>query len=203
MISKPKYKLARRLGAGIHEKTMTQKFMLSQARRAKSRGMKKRPKPLSEYGRQLIEKQKVRFSYGITETQLGNYIEKAMHAKKSTPIVKLSELLESRLDNGIYRLGLAPTRPAARQMVSHGHIIIGGKRMTTPSYGLKIGDIIRIREGSLNKSFFIDLSKKLKNFITPEWIKFDPEKMQGEVKGMPKTADPFFDFEAVLEFYSR
>ena len=135
-MTQKKYKLCRRLGAGIYEKCQTQKF-------AKSEPMtKKGKKPggrRSDYGNQLIEKQKVRFMYGVREKQFGNYVDYAMeHAKKGTaPAELLFRQLEERLDNAVYRLGFAHTRALARQMVSHGHFTVNGKKLTIPSYSVK------------------------------------------------------------------
>src|ERR1035437_4743315 len=145
MITKPKFKICRRLGPGVYDKCQTSKFTPS----AKFSGPgARRPKAPSEYGAALIEKQKVRFSYGITERQLSNYVKKATHIKGAGTSEKFFEELESRLDNIVYRMGLAPSRRGARQMVSHGHFIVGNHKVTVPSYAVKIGDVIKVREGS-------------------------------------------------------
>ena len=115
MIIGAKYKICRRLGSGVFEKCQNQKFSLSEARHEKSKRGKRR-KQISDYGQQLIEKQKIRFSYGISERQLRNYIKEATAMKKITAREGLFQLLESRLDNTLYRLGIAVTRPLARQM---------------------------------------------------------------------------------------
>ena len=124
MIIGPKFKIAKRLGAQIFEKTQTQKFALSEARRGQRQG--RRRGNISDYKRQLIEKQKLRFTYGISEKQLRRYINEAT-SKSHQPIALLMSRLESRLDNVVYRLGLAKTRQFARQMVSHGHILVNEK----------------------------------------------------------------------------
>lgn len=200
MISKPKFKICRRLGPGVYDKCQTSKFTVS----AKV-GLPgaKRPKAPSEYGAQLIEKQKVRFSYGITERQLSNYVKKASHIKGAGTAEKLFEGLESRLDNAVYRMGLAPSRRGARQMVSHGHFIVNGTRVTIPSYELKAGDIIKIREGSKVSKLFTGLAEKMKDYTAPTWIHFDLSSMEGKVKDKPKNTEGFLDLNAVLEFYSR
>src|SRR5262249_14892440 len=125
-----KYKLAKRLGASIFEKTQSQKFAIAAERSAKN---KKRSRGASEFGKQLLEKQKVRVTYGISERQFSNYIEDAMASKAGAPAEMLHRALELRLDNVCYRLGLASTRRAARQMVSHGHITVNGVKTTIPS----------------------------------------------------------------------
>ena len=200
MISKPKFKICRRLGPGVYDKCQTAKFSVATARGGFGG---KRPKALSEYGAQFIEKQKVRFSYGVTENQLSNYVKKASQTKGSGTVDKFYEGLEFRLDNVVYRMGLAPSRRAARQMVSHGHFIVDGHKVTIPSYELKIGDVIKIREGSKIKKIFASLNEKLKDYTTPQWISFDIDKMEGKVLAKPKNIETFLNLNAVLEFYSR
>ncbi len=199
----PKYKIARRLGPAVFEKTQTQKFQLSEARHARKKS-DKRPKPLSDFGLQLIEKQRVRFSYGITERQLSNYVIKAEAKKGANAQTELFIALESRLDNVIYRLGIAHTRRYARQMVSHGHFLVNGKRTKVPSHVIKIGDKIDVREGSRGSAMFTDLSKRLQNYSSPNWLKLDAEKISAEVTGVP-TLDTggAFNLNTVFEYYSR
>ena len=205
MISKPKYKLGRRLGAGVHDKCQTQKFALSEARHAKGAPrsrMRGRRRMSSEFGLQLLEKQKVRYSYGLTEKQLSRYVKGALKAKTNSTH-QLFEDLEVRLDNAVYRLGLASSRSGARQLVSHGHFTVNNKKVTIPSYKLSISDVIAINGRSKNLGPFQDITKKLKNFEFPQWISFDPGRGEGKVKGKPKYEKTFFDLNAVLEFYSR
>lgn len=202
MLKKPKFKIARRLGAGVYDKTQTPKFAASAKGPRGSMGGK-RPKAPTEYGAQLLEKQKVRFSYGITERQLGNYVRKAARIKGVGSVPKLLELLESRLDNAVYRMGLAPSRRAARQMVSHGHFMVNAHRVTVPSYELKPGDVIKVREGSLGRKIFENLTDRLKDYSAPSWLSFDVGRMEGRMQGKPESRDTFLDLNAVLEFYSR
>jgi len=200
MISKPKFKICRRLGPGVYDKCQTSKFKAPSTKRRFSG--KRRSRALSEYGMQLIEKQKIRFSYGISERQLSNYVKKAIQFK-GIGAEKLYERLELRLDNVIYRIGLANSRRAARQMTSHGHFMVNGTRVTIPSYELKIGDIITIREGSKNKKIFSNIAEKLKDYIPPVWVSFDINIMEAKILGKPKNTEGFLDLNAVLEFYSR
>ncbi len=200
MISKPKFKICRRLGPGVYDKCQTSKFKTSV--KAGLPGAK-RPKAPSEYGAQLIEKQKIRFSYGISERQLSNYVKKASRVKGSATAEKLYEGLESRLDNVVYRMGLANTRRAARQMVSHGHLVVNDKRVTIPSYEVKSSDIIKIREGSKSKKLFDNLAQNLKDYNSPSWLTFDLSLMNGKILDKPKNTEGFLDLNAVLEFYSR
>ena len=200
MISKPKFKICRRLGPGVYDKCQTAKFASSTT---KTMPGGRRPKPLTEYGAQLIEKQKIRFSYGISERQLSNYVKKASLSKGSETATKLYEGLESRLDNAIYRMGLGNSRRATRQMVSHGHFIVNNHRVTIPSYELKAGDVVKIREGSKSKKIFQNLADRLKDYNSPAWLSFDLGNMEGRVLAKPKNIETFLDLNTVLEFYSR
>jgi small subunit ribosomal protein S4 len=200
MISKPKFKICRRLGPGVYDKCQTSKFVAAAPMGGPGT---KRPKALSEYGTQLIEKQKIRFSYGITERQLSNYVKKASHIKGAGTADKFYEQLESRLDNAIYRMGLASSRRGARQMVSHGHFMVNGHKVTIPSYELKVGDVINIREGSKGKKLFDNMAEKLKDYNAPKWLSFDLGKSEGKILEKPKNVETFLDLNAVLEFYSR
>jgi len=201
MISKPKFKICRRLGPGVYDKCQTVKFSASSGKFAGPGA--RRPKAPSEYGAQLIEKQKTRFSYGITERQLSNYVKKASLVRGAGTAEKLYEGLESRLDNAVYRMGLAPSRRGARQMVSHGHFIVNEKKITIPSYELKSGDVIKIREGSKAKKIFDNIAEKIKDYNPPVWIAFDAGTMEGRILDKPKNTESFLDLNAVLEFYSR
>ena len=100
-------------------------------------------------------------------------------------------------------MGLASSRRAARQMVSHGHFVINGHKVTVPSYELKTNDVIKVREGSKTKKIFTVLEETLKDYIAPSWISYDQNKMEGKVLALPKNSDSFIDLNAVLEFYSR
>ncbi len=200
-MTQKKYKLCRRLGAGIYEKCQTAKFAKSEPVAKKN----KKPARRSDYGNQLIEKQKVRFMYGVREKQFSNYVTYATeHAKKGlAPSELLFRKLEERLDNAVYRLGFAHTRALARQMVSHGHFTVNGKKLTIPSYAIKAGDVIAIREGSKSTTLFKDIAVKLKNIKKPDWFTWDEAATTAKVSGDPKNPDPFLNFQAVIEFYSR
>lgn len=199
----PKFKIAKRLGAPIFEKTQTQKFAISSARGGKTK-KHQRPGGMSDFKRQLLEKQKMRFSYGISERQLRKYIDESID-KSAKPIVYLMGKLEMRLDNVAYRLGLAKTRQMARQMVSHGHLTVNGKKFTVPSHQVKVGDVIGVREGSKNAVLFENFSEKHEGVAIPAWLKFDVKKMSGTVASVSsyEPAETLFDPEQVMEFYSR
>ena len=198
----PKYKIAKRLGAPIFEKTQTAKF--EQSLQRGGRRQQRRPGQMSDYKRQLIEKQKMRFTYGVSEKQLRKYVNEAVE-KSNQPVALLMDRLESRLDNVIYRLGLAKTRQMSRQMASHGHFCVNGKRMTIPSHKVKIGDIISVREGSRQSVLFVGLNESYDAASVPAWLSFDLKKMEGEMKAAPvyNPAETLFDPEQVMEYYSR
>jgi small subunit ribosomal protein S4 len=199
-----KYKVCRRLGAGIYEKCQTQKFLAVAT--IGSKGAKKRQSRPSDYGLQLIEKQKVRFLYGIREKQFRNYVNYAMAhvSAKSAPTTLLSTSLESRLDNTVYRLGFAASRAQSRQLVSHGHFMVNGRKIDVPSYAVQPGDVISIREGSLSNTFFKDVAVKLKEAKLPSWLSRDEKNpVSAKVTALPTTVDPMLNLQVVLEFYSR
>ncbi len=202
MIIGPKYKIAKRLGAAVFEKTQTQKFALSEARSARNKT--RRPGQMSDYKKQLIEKQKMRFSYGITEKQLRRYVDESFE-KGNQPIADLIARLESRLDNVVYRLGIAKTRRLARQIVAHGHIMLNNHRLNIPSHKVKIGDIITIREGSKQSPLFVNLGETHEITGVPHWLTFDAKKLSGEKKAEPthEASESIFDAQQVLEYYSR
>lgn len=198
----PKFKIAKRLGAPIFEKTQSQKFALSEAKQG--RPAKRKPGQMSDYKRQLIEKQKMRFTYGITEKQLRRYVDEAL-VKSEQPVLNLFSRLETRLDNVVYRLGLAKTRRFARQMVSHGHILVNGKKTTIPSHKIKVGDAIAVREGSKQSIVFTSLADTHEAASIPSWLSLDIKKLEGKATGTPSynPAETLFDPEQVFEYYSR
>lgn len=198
MITGPQYKIARRLGAPIFEKTQTQKFAARAERKGKTKGFSKQK---SEYALQLNEKQKARFTYGLTEKQFSNYVREAL-AKKTNTTHTIYEYLETRLDNVVYRLGLATTRRAGRQMVSHGHILVNGKKTNIPSRRMLLGDTVSVREGSKSSKLFTQEQENPK--VMPTWIQFNQEKKMAQIMAKPEfTTDTMFDLNAVVEFYSR
>ncbi|MDO8492827.1 MAG: 30S ribosomal protein S4 [bacterium] len=200
----PKYKIGKRLGASVFEKCQTQKFMLSESRTANRIG-RRRKAPRSDYGKQFLEKQKVRYTYGVSEKQFKNYIKTATDSRKNNPSEILFRLLENRLDNVVYRMGLSGTRRGARQMVSHGHVLVNNHKVTIPSYHISAGDMIAIRDGSKNSNLFVNLPEKLKEHNSPSWVSYDEKKGLGKVSGLPtyQKSELAFDLSPVLEFYSR
>jgi small subunit ribosomal protein S4 len=199
----PKYKICRRLGSDIFEKCQTQKYTISEAKKTRVTRNKKRPAALTDYGKQMRNKQKVRLSYRVSEKQFANYVKSAMGKKGSNSAELLYQELESRLDNVVYRLGLAATRGLARQMVSHGHIDVNGKRITIPSFKLSIGDKIAVRERSKSKTLFNQLDENKTVSNPPSWLKFDSKTKEAIVANRPIGTESMLDLNSVIEFYSR
>lgn len=201
MLIGPRYKKARYLGAPVFRKTQTPKYALRAQAKTK---MTKRRGQKSEYGRQLMEKQKARYSYGISGGQFTNYVKSALQTKGDNA-KNLLRILEGRLDNVMLRAGFALSRAAARQMVNHGHIMVNGKMLNIPSYQVRIGDVMTIREGSKKKVIFSKLDEELKNAKFPGWITVNVDKKEVKVEGEPTTdmSELLFDVRSVLEFYTR
>ena len=197
----PRYKKARYLGVPIFPKTQTQKYSMRLQRKSKTTARKGAK---SEYGKQMMEKQKARFSYGISGRQFTNYVKKALKSSGDNGKNLLS-ILESRLDNVVVRAGFALSHSAGRQMVSHGHIMVNGVIVTVPSYQVKIGDTLTIREGSKSKGLFAKLDEQLKGLKHPNWLSVDEKTKTIKIIGKPTndSTELLFDVGAVLEFYTR
>lgn len=170
-------------------------------------GKSRRRSYLSEYGKELREKQRIRHSYNLKEKVLRGYVRDALEqrGKVENSQEYFIRRLEKRLDNIVFRLGLASSRSEARQLVSHGHFLVNGRKVTIPSYEVEKGDKVEVKESSQKKAPFDNLSVKLKDYKTPSWLKFDLKKMEGEVVGKPtiKEASPAGDLATVFEYYSR
>lgn len=162
-----------------------------------------RRKKVSEYGAQLKEKQKVKFVYGILEKQFHKYYLKAANMKGITGDNML-QLLELRLDNVVYRLGLAKTRRMARQIVVHGHIRVNGQKVDIPSYSVKVGDVITLRQKSAELEIFKVLREGT-SAVTPKWLTFDAPNLTGTVAALPNRDDIDLQLQEnmIVEFYSR
>ena len=159
-------------------------------------------KKVSEYGKQLSEKQKVRFSYLLTEKQLAKYFHMANNHKEPTREL-LVRLLESRLDNAVFRAGIAGSRRVAKQLIGHGHIIVNGRKVTIPSFSVSVGDVIGIRPESVDHPVIKAAEERFKNFESPSWIKLDKEKKTVEVVSLPKGIDLPFDLDLVVNYYLK
>lgn len=204
MIIGPKYKICKRLGGAVFEKCQTQKFTLAEARHKGVQNKGRRPGTMSDYKRQLLEKQKMRYTYGLSERQLSRYVHESVE-KSGNPSRTLMICLESRLDNIVYRLGLAKTRRLARQLVSHGHVTVGGRKITIPSYRVSPRQVVAIREGSKNSPLFGTLTEEAKTADVPSWLAFDPAALRGSLAAPPSynAHELLFDLEQVFEYYSR
>ena len=159
-------------------------------------------KKLSNYGLQLREKQKARRIYGILETQFREYYEKADRSKGITG-ENLLRYLEKRLDNVVFRLGFAGSRPEARQLVRHGHFVVNGKKVNIPSYQIRVGDTVTVKDASKSSEKFKALAEVSKT--TPQWLSVDMEKMEGKVVAEPKREDIDIPVQEtfIVELYSK
>lgn len=201
----PKNRIARRNGADLSMKTPGTK---SHARLLKKiavppgqHGLNRRRK-ISERGRQIRETQKLRFMFGVTSKQLKNYFTEAVSIKGNTASF-LSELLERRLDNVVFRLGFAPTRASARQFVTHGHVTVNGSVVSIPSYKMKAGDVISYKAKALDKSPVVQTMLQAKDIIIPEWL--ERQGAVGKLIAIP-GADALkdqVDLRLVIEYFSR
>lgn len=161
-------------------------------------------KKVSEYGLQLREKQKARRFYGILEKQFRNYFRMAVNRKGITG-ENLLQILESRLDNVVYRLGLATSRPEARQLVTHGHFTVNGKKVNIPSYLVSEGDVISLKEKSRGKEKFKAINEIAGGKVLPKWLEFDSENLTGKVITLPTREE--IDLQVrehlIVELYSK
>lgn len=169
-----------------------------------NRELKRANKKMSEYGLQLREKQKAKFIYGVLEKPFHNYYEKADMMKGMTG-TNLMTILESRLDNVIFRLGFARTRREARQIVDHKFVTVNGKTVNIPSYLVKAGDVIEINEKHKNCQRMKDIVEVTGGRLVPEWLDVDAEKLQGTVKELPsrEMIDVPVDEMLIVELYSK
>ncbi|MFZ5559766.1 MAG: 30S ribosomal protein S4 [Patescibacteria group bacterium] len=165
---------------------------------------RKRKHALTEYGTQLAEKQKLKKIYGVKERQLKKYFKEASKSHGVVTDVFLTKL-ETRIDNVIFRLGLAESRAKARQIVNHGHILLNDRKINIPSIHVKKGDIIRIKKSSLNKPLFSNLETRLKKYNPPTWLSLDKKDWQATILSMPAKEEMEIpaDLQMIVEYYSR
>ena len=159
---------------------------------------------VSEYGLQLKEKQKTKFIYGVQEKQFRGYFEEASRKKGITGTVLL-QLLESRIDNVVYRLGLANSRSQARALVSQGHFLVNGKKVNIPSYLTKVGDEVKVKEASANKEIFKQIVEDNSKRAIPNWLEVNREAKSGKVVAMPEREqiDVPVEEHLIVELYSK
>ncbi|MDP6532701.1 MAG: 30S ribosomal protein S4 [Candidatus Marinimicrobia bacterium] len=163
-----------------------------------------RRRRISKYGEQLQEKQKVKYMYGVLEKQFRNYFQKAEGMKGETG-TNLLQLLESRLDNVVYRLGFASSRTQARQMVSHAHFLVNGKKTNIPSFQVESGDEIQVRDKSRKMDVILDSLKRIKGDIALPWLELDKAKMTGTFLAVPERDDMELTVneQLIVELYSK
>jgi len=205
-----KCKICRRLGVKLFlkgERCLSPKCPMIKRPYPPGQKRKRRLGPPSEYGKELREKQKLKNWYNLKEAQFRKYVKKVLsfRGKMGDAGSLLIKLLETRLDNVIFRLGITSSRKQARQLVSHGHFLVNGKSVNIPSYQLKKGDTITIKPRSLKKAAFQNLSVKLKKQNIPSWLKFDIKNLKAEVTGEPsfEEVSPPVEISAIFEYYSR
>ena len=195
----PSWKVSRRLGISL---SGTGKELARRPYAPGQHGQNNRRK-LSEYGLQLREKQKLRMTYGVSERQFANLFKKAGKIREGKHGDNFMILLERRLDNVVYRLGLATTRRQARQLVNHGHITVDGKRVDIPSYEVSVGQVISVREKSKN----LDIIKNAVDAVVarPSYVEFDADKLEGKLVRIPAREDMNADIDEslVVEFYNN
>ena len=169
-----------------------------------NRQLKRANRKMSEYGLQLREKQKAKFIYGVLEKPLRNYYAKAKQMEGMTG-ENLMRILESRLDNVIFRMGLARTRKEARQIVDHKHVLVNGKQVNIPSYLVKAGDTIEIKENKKGSQRYKDILEATGSNMVPEWLDVDAENLKGSVKELParEAIDVPVDEMLIVELYSK
>ena len=158
----------------------------------------------TEYGLGLIEKQKLRYFYGLMERQFRGVYERALKRRGVTG-EQMLQILETRLDNVVYHLGFANTRAAARQMVSHGHVKVNGRKVNVPSYGLKVNDVVEVKESNVSRQLASKNLELATSRVVPDWMSLAKETFKGTVMRIPTRAEiqPVANEQAVVEFYSR
>ncbi|PKK39632.1 SSU ribosomal protein S4p (S9e), SSU ribosomal protein S4p (S9e), zinc-independent [Clostridiaceae bacterium JG1575] len=193
----PKFKQSRRLGLNVsgHPKAMK--------RAERSKGSSRADKKLTEYGTQLLEKQRLRAYYNVLEKQFVRYVDKAMRTKGQTG-PELLNLLELRLDNMVYRMGFATSIRQARQMVNHGHFLVNGKKVNIPSYALKVGDVVELREKSRKTERFTENFAQLMGTPIP-YIERDVEHFKATVARLPQREELPIEIneQLIVEYYSK
>jgi small subunit ribosomal protein S4 len=205
-----KCKLCRRYGAKLFlkgDRCFSAKCAFTKRPYAPGPKSKRRLGQLSEYGKELMEKQKLKNWYNLSEKQFGNYVKKVLNkrGKVENTAEELVVKLESRFDNVVFRLGFAPSRSQAQQLVSHGLLMVNGKNIDTPSHEMKIGDVITPRPQKIKKTLFLNLQNILKKYKAPSWLLLNAEKMEGKIVSKPTIEEsaPPAEISSIFEFYSR
>lgn len=202
-----KCKLCRRQGEKLFlkgDRCFTAKCAIVKRKYSPGQHGSDRPGKLTDYGRELRDKQAAKRLYGLSERQFSNYVKKAMKKRENTNEL-LVRYLESRLDNAIFRLGFVVSRAAARQFVGHGFVYVNGEKVNIPSYQVRPKDIITVNPVKVNKKILNDVKERIKSKEFPAWMHFDKEKMEVKVIDAPRFAadEKAFNVQSVVEFYSR
>ena len=196
----PRVRISRRFGLPIFGPT---KYLERRAYGPGVHGPKSRRKT-TEYGLGLIEKQKLRYYYGLQERQFHGVYQRALKQRGVTGETML-QILETRLDNVVYQLGFANTRAAARQMVGHGHVLVNGKKVSIPSYSLRVNDVIEVKNTSVSRQIATRGLEISTSRTVPDWVSLDKNAFKGTILRIPTRQDiqPIANDQAVVEFYSR
>ena len=196
----PRVRISRRFGTPIFGPT---KYLERRNYGPGVHGPKSRRKH-TDYGLGLIEKQKLRYYYGLLERQFRGVYEKALKRRGVTG-EQMLQILETRLDNVVYHLGFANTRAAARQMVSHGHVTVNGRKVNVPSYGLKVNDAVGVRNSNVSRQLVTKNLEMATSRAVPDWLALNKEEFKGSVMRIPTHGEiqPIANEQAVVEFYSR
>lgn len=199
----PKGKLVRKFGENIFGNPKYDRILNRKPYGPGQHGQSRRRR-LSNYGTQLREKQKIKILYGVLEKQFRNYFKKADKMTGETG-TNLMQLLEQRLDNIVYRLGFAPTRAAARQLVNHGHFLVNNCKVNIASFSVKPGDAIQVRARSKKIDLILDSMKRIKGDIDLPWLELDKAKMTGSMIAIPEREDMqvLVNEQMVVELYSK
>ncbi|HXI83009.1 MAG TPA: 30S ribosomal protein S4 [Verrucomicrobiae bacterium] len=197
----PRVRISRRFGQPIFGPS---KYLERRAYPPGVHGPKKSRRKQSDYGLGLAEKQKLRYQYGLMEAQFRRMFEKALK-KRGVTGETLLQLLETRLDNVVFRIGFATTRPAARQMVTHGHIRVNGRKVSSPSFNVKPGDVIEVRETPATRQLATKSLESAQVRPVPSWISFTRDAFKGQVVRIPSRDEiqPIVNEQLIVEFYSR
>ena len=198
-----KGKIVRKFGENIYGNAKFDRLLNRKPYAPGQHGQTRRRR-LSNYGVQLQEKQKIKLMYGILEKQFRNYFKKAETLTGETG-TNLLQLLERRLDNVVFRMGLAPSRPAARQMVSHAHFLVNNRKVNIPSYLVSPGDVIQVRDKSKKLEIIVESMKRIKGDIDLPWLELDKAKMQGSFLAVPDRdqMNLTVNEQLVVELYSK
>ena len=196
----PRVRIARRFGLPIFGPT---KYLERRNYGPGMHGPKSRRKH-TDYALGLMEKQKLRYYYGLLERQFRRVYEQALKRRGVTG-EQMLQILETRLDNVVFHLGFANTRPQARQMVAHGHVRVNGRKVSVPSFGLKVNDVIEVRDKNVSKQMAMKSLESAGARVMPDWLSLDKNALKGVVKRIPTRDEiqPIANEQAVVEFYSR